>query len=127
MSTLKVTNIAGLTGSSTNVIDGLAKAWVHYNGNGTAAISNSFNTTSITDNGSGDFTIAYSSSLNDANYSATSSSRNSVNDDVYVCAIKLHSTSSTRTVHNNSSGGVLYASSRLDHTHIGLTIHGDLA
>jgi hypothetical protein len=38
MSTLKVTNIAGLSGSSTDVMGGLAKAWVNFNGIGTVAV-----------------------------------------------------------------------------------------
>ena len=49
MSTLKVTNIAGLTGSSTNVMEGLAKAWVNLNGTGTPAARDSLNLSSITD------------------------------------------------------------------------------
>ena len=68
MSTLKVTNIAGLTGSSTDVMQGLAKAWGHFEGSDTV-LDDSFNTTSITDNGLGNYTVTIANDLNNANYS----------------------------------------------------------
>jgi len=49
---------------------GLAKAWVNFNGTGTVAIRASFNVSSITDNGTGDYTLNLTTSLVDANYSA---------------------------------------------------------
>ena len=68
MSTLKVTNIAGLSGSSTDVMAGLAKTWVNFNGTGTPAARDSFNFASITDNGTGDQTVNFSNSLSNGNY-----------------------------------------------------------
>ena len=46
----------------------LAKAWVNFNGTGTVAIRDSYNVSSITDNGTGDFTINYGTALNNSNY-----------------------------------------------------------
>lgn len=46
------------------------KAWVNFNGTGTVAIRASYNVTSITDNGTGDYTINFTTALSDANYSA---------------------------------------------------------
>ena len=45
-----------------------AKAWVNFNGTGTVAIRASFNVSSITDNGTGDYTVNYTNALTDANY-----------------------------------------------------------
>ena len=45
-----------------------AKAWVNFNGTGTPAIRASFNVTSITDDGVGDYTINFTTTLTDANY-----------------------------------------------------------
>ena len=53
---------------------GLAKAWVNFNGTGTVAIRASFNVSSITDNGTGDYTVNFTTAMADANYSMTSSS-----------------------------------------------------
>ena len=44
------------------------RAWVNFNGTGTVAIRASFNVTSITDNGTGDYTVNFTNALPDANY-----------------------------------------------------------
>jgi hypothetical protein len=49
---------------------GLCKAWVNFNGTGTVAIRASYNVSSITDNGVGDYTVNFATALVDANYSA---------------------------------------------------------
>lgn len=48
----------------------LCKAWVNFNGTGTVAIRASYNVSSITDNGTGDYTVNFTTALVDANYSA---------------------------------------------------------
>lgn len=69
MSTLRVNTLQNAAGTSDPTISGAAKAWVNFNGTGTVAIRASFNVTSITDNGTGDYTINFSTNLTDANYS----------------------------------------------------------
>ena len=49
----------------------VAKAWVRFDGTGTPAIAESYNFSSITDNGTGNFTANFSTNLSSANYSAT--------------------------------------------------------
>jgi len=46
-----------------------ARAWVNFNGTGTVAIRASGNVSSITDNGTGDYTVNFATALADANYS----------------------------------------------------------
>jgi len=46
-----------------------ARAWVNFNGTGTVAIRGSGNVSSITDNGTGDYTVNFTTALSDANYS----------------------------------------------------------
>jgi len=48
-----------------------AKAWVNFNGTGTVSIRDSHNVSSVTDNGTGEWTVNYSNSMSNANYSAT--------------------------------------------------------
>jgi hypothetical protein len=48
--------------------DNNVKAWISFNGTGTPAIRGSFNVTSITDNGAGDYTINFTNAISDANY-----------------------------------------------------------
>jgi hypothetical protein len=78
--TLNVTTISGastITGVSTlnaasgvlatqNGMTGIAKAWVNFNGTGTVAINNSFNVSSITDNGTGDYTVNFTTAMPNA-------------------------------------------------------------
>ena len=47
-----------------------ARAWVNFNGTGTVAIRASGNVSSITDNGTGDYTVNFTTAMPDANYSA---------------------------------------------------------
>jgi hypothetical protein len=49
----------------------MAKAWVNFNGTGTVAIRDSYNVSSITDNGTGSYSINFTTSLSNANYSVS--------------------------------------------------------
>ena len=78
---------SSVTGTPTVFKDGagtetgtLCRAWVNFNGTGTVAIRASFNVSSITDNGTGDYTINFTTALSDANYSAQVTAGNGVND-----------------------------------------------
>ena len=44
------------------------RAWVNFNGTGTVAIRGSGNVSSITDNGTGDYTANFTTAMSDANY-----------------------------------------------------------
>jgi hypothetical protein len=44
------------------------KAWVNFNGTGTPAIRASYNVSSITDNGVGDYTVNFTTAMTDADY-----------------------------------------------------------
>jgi hypothetical protein len=44
------------------------RAWVNFNGTGTVAIKDSGNVSSVTDNGTGDYTINFTTALPDVNY-----------------------------------------------------------
>ena len=53
------------------------RAWVNFNGTGTVAIRASGNVSSITDNGTGDYTVNFTSALADANYAGVVSAGDS--------------------------------------------------
>jgi len=44
------------------------KAWASIDGTGTINLNDSFNTASVADNGTGDYTATYSSAMNNDNY-----------------------------------------------------------
>ena len=72
MSTLKVATIQDTSGNNSStpaqVAEGRAKAWINFNGTGTVAIRDDFNFSSVTDNGTGLYTLNFSSALANANY-----------------------------------------------------------
>jgi len=47
---------------------GHLKAWVHFNGDGTVGIRRAFNVSSITDNGTGDYTVNFTTNFSAADY-----------------------------------------------------------
>jgi hypothetical protein len=51
----------------------LCRAWVNFNGTGTVAIRASFNVSSITDNGTGSYTINFTTAMPDTNYAVATS------------------------------------------------------
>jgi hypothetical protein len=61
---------AGADISTSYLVNGSAKAWVNFNGTGTVAVRESFSTSSITDVGTGTYTVNFSTAMTDANYSA---------------------------------------------------------
>jgi hypothetical protein len=84
MSTLKVTNIQSNAAGFNDVVSfqnssgtqngTLCRAWVNFNGTGTVAIRDNFNVSSITDNGTGNYTVNFTNAMTDANYSIVSMS-----------------------------------------------------
>ena len=72
MSTLKVNTIQNTSAAHSStpeqIAQGRCKAWVNFNGTGTVAIRDSFNVGSITDNGTGSYTLNFSTAMPSANY-----------------------------------------------------------
>jgi hypothetical protein len=54
------------------------RAWVNFNGSGTVAASG--NVTSVTKNGTGDYTVNFTTAMPDANYSCTTSAARTINN-----------------------------------------------
>jgi hypothetical protein len=61
---------SGVLKVQSNGVTTNALAWVNFNGSGTVAIRSSYNVSSITDNGTGDYTVNFATALSDANYAA---------------------------------------------------------
>jgi len=64
MSTLKVDTLQTTGGAGLYP----AKAWVNFDGTGTVAIRDDGNVSSITDNGTGDYTLNFDNALSSSNY-----------------------------------------------------------
>jgi hypothetical protein len=77
------------------------KAWVNFNGTGTVAIRDSFNVSSITDNGVGDYTVNFATAMSDANY-AMAGSCNQTNNGLDLSTVVISGTNSSTSVTTGS-------------------------
>jgi len=68
-----------------------ARAWVNFNGTSTVAIRSSGNVTSITDNGTGNYTVNFTTAMPDANYAFVGTSSDNDNDSVGPVAVGARS------------------------------------
>lgn len=87
----------------------LCRAWVNFNGTGTVAIRASFNVSSITDNGTGDYTVNFTNAMSDVNYSATGNvGNNNIRCVLCFTSTATYLTSSVRiqAIDPQTSGGV---------------------
>ena len=132
VNTLTGTSTAGsiaVTGegnsTTTNLQQGLGKAWANYSGSGTT-FRDSFNCASATDNGAGDYTTTFTNAMNNDDYSFSVGIRlDSGADPAYSVRgleVKTPATGSIRFVCQVGAGG---SSNDFDHTCP--QIMGDLA
>jgi len=72
MSTLKVNTIQNTSGGSSStpeqIEQGRCKVWMNMNGEPAESIRDSFNVSSFTDNGTGDFVVNFATAMANANY-----------------------------------------------------------
>jgi len=140
-STLKINTLTGVTtagsiavtgegnSTTTNLQQGLCKAWMKVDGTGTAAIDDSFSVSSLSDNGTGDYTATFASAMSNASYAwPTSVKRNASSGG-------LHQAEGIDSATDQTSSSLrintLYVSSTSNRLDIDLlftaTVFGDLA
>lgn len=106
MSTIEVSNYSDGTDTvgSEYLVHGSAKAWVNFNGTGTVAVRDSFNVSSLTDVGTGDYNVNHSNNMSSANFSTSLSSNswNRYSDSGTVGDHRVHSASSSHTLADTS-------------------------
>ena len=102
---------------TTNVTQGLAKAWVLFNGTGTIASTDSFNISGLTDNGTGNYTVVIDNNMNVSNgFSCIGSDENRG-----VGETDPSGTGGVTCIRRNTSA------TAEDCSQISVTVHGDLA
>jgi hypothetical protein len=109
--TLVITTLSDGTNSTsaTNCIQGSARAWVNFDGTTSpGTIRNSFNVTSVTKNGTGDYTVNFTNTMPNANYfSSILGVQSSADGSMVANSILARTTSSIRfgTGYPRSLGG----------------------
>jgi len=82
-----------------------ARAWVNFNGTGTVAIRGSGNVSSITDGGTGIYTVNFTTAMSDANYSAVAvSGYVSAGDSGHVSPTLRSLTTTSFQIYNYNDG-----------------------
>jgi hypothetical protein len=71
------------------------RAWVNFQGTGTVAIREDGNVSSITDNGTGQYTVNFTTAMPDANYSVVSTAERQSSSNVTGSTIEANQTTST--------------------------------
>ena len=136
-SILKVDALQGITsagditvtsegGAATQSLQqGLAKAWINFNGTGTIAQRDSFNVSSLTDAGTGKYAIAFSSAMLNDDYAVAGQARN---PGALAGAINAPSDADS----DQATGSLEFVSmafdtNNADRSQVHLMLHGDLA
>ena len=113
--------IRGEGSAQTSIQQGLAKAWANFNGSGTVAFRDSFNASSLADDGSGLYTTSYSNNFSSINYSFTYCGGQSKAETTYQMGTANTVVGSHQIQLKNAAGSVT------DRNYICGTFHGDLA
>ena len=125
MSTLKVTNIQATGETASRAVSGVAAAWVNFDGDGPSAIRDSFNVSTFTDNGTGDYSLTWSNNMDSSNYAILQSYETSPNNNTrssHQIDSYNYSSSGYRILTSNSSN-----QSASDFSYVWSAIHGDLS
>ena len=116
-------NVTGEGGSTTtNLQQGLAKAWFDVTGVSTAAINDSLNISGLTDNGTGDYTIAYNNDMASVNHSTIADVNFTTSGDAQNTRILAIAAASVRTVGTDTANA-----NAADCRKLLQASHGDLA
>ena len=107
------------------VAGGSAKAWVDFNGAGTIAIRDSFSVSSITDNGTSDYTTTFASAMSNDDFAVSAQSTSSGSG--YMCNAPKNAASGSISTTIIRSIGRDYNGNTNDHEFVQHIIHGDLA
>jgi hypothetical protein len=106
---MKVNGTSGLTFPDTTTLasagQASVRAWVNFNGTGTVAIRASYNVTSITDNGTGDYTVNFTTALPDANYAVVFGTLNYASDGTPTVGM-IRSNSGNNAAESMTTSGV---------------------
>tara|TARA_B100000575_G_C22928449_1_gene538176 strand:+ start:368 stop:742 length:375 start_codon:yes stop_codon:yes gene_type:complete len=124
MSTLVVNTINDLSGNS--ITQGTAKAWINFDGTGTIASRDTFNTTSLTDVGTGNYSFDFVSDMANNDYAISGQNRS---PGVRAGAgINAPSNSDSDAATGSLEFFTIFVSGDpFDYTQISVIIHGDLA
>ena len=131
-SELRVNTLKDASGNNsvaTSVVaGGSAKAWAHIAAGG-ASLPDSFNFSSIDDDGTGEYGLNYTSAMGSVNYSAnmTMTYNHGGSNNTRTCAIESKTASSVEIDSAYTAGSTAYFTMYDIETNASVTVQGDLA
>ena len=130
MSTLKADTIQSTGGGAATLTkQSAAKAWVNFNGTGTIAQRNSTGLSTLTDNGTGDYTITVTNAFDSADYSPVVGGSPNYGVATSFSMQIANNNSSTEVAPTSTAIRITYGSTSAYHDvkYATCTINGDLA
>ena len=124
MSEIRATTISDAAGTGPIALTGqsAAKAWVNFNGTGTIATRDSFNVSSLGDDGTGLYNYNTTSALDNSNYKCGSNGASTSINTSIRSAASIPSTSSKALIGMRTTNNVAF-----DAENMHGDLHGDLA
>ena len=126
MSTLNADTIQNTSGGAATLTkQSASKAFISFDGTGTVSIDVSFNVSTLTDHGSAEYSITYTSNINTSNHPITGTNVGSseTNFYSYICSTGIAQTTSVDRIHSVHNNG----SANNDQDPVHLVTNGDLA
>jgi len=139
-STLKINTLTGVStagsiavtgegnSTTTNLQQGLAKVWINMDGTGTIATKDSLNVSGLTDNNTGQYRVAYTNNMSDAEYALAQGADGTNNGT--VCSIGFGDSQNSglaSTHYDHESRGAVGSGNLADTVITTGSVHGDLA
>jgi len=114
--------------ATSNIFSGSSKVWINYNMASSSSIYGSYNVGSLTDNGTGDASIAYTSNMNNDDYAQTDGTGDEgeqFNNSRALGAASVGSAKTTSGTKFDTGGQSL--NTNYDFKENNIVVHGDLA
>lgn len=108
--------------ATTNIVQGLAKVWINFQGTGTITIRDDFGASTIVDNTTGDYTVNFTNSMSNTNYLSHNIGSGDATNLGPSGETKTRATGSVRFETRYQGNNVVY-----DHEDCYVLIQGDLA
>ena len=112
------------TSATTNLQQGLAKAWCHWNQDSTQASRDSLNIATLTDNGTGDTTFTFTSNMGNANYAFVGYGSQHIGTNAGFSAYETDAQTASQS---NKFRSITVGGAVFDAQSVQATLHGDLA
>ena len=116
LTTVTYNDLSNSNDETLNTKKRVAKSWINFNGTGVISIRDDFNIANVVDNGTGDYTINFSTPFTNTNYAFVAWARD-FNNDVYVTSslgsksTSIKTKNSIRVIFNYLLNGINYDSS----------------